>query len=170
MRERPNVVLMTEQSDHEREQALADLAESAQERGVRIAVAESLTSGRIASRIGAGEGAADWFAGGVVAYQMRTKERVLGVGHGLDPCSAEVAEQLAAGVRELLGADLAVAATGVGGPDPQDGHAPGTVYLGWADANGRGHVLFEFDGDPVSVMDQSVDAAVTLLHERLGLR
>ncbi|HBU42890.1 MAG TPA: damage-inducible protein CinA, partial [Microbacterium sp.] len=44
------------------------LAEIAQHRGIRIAVAESLTSGLLASEVGKGENAGKWFAGGVVAY------------------------------------------------------------------------------------------------------
>lgn len=133
--------------------------------GIRIALAESLTSGALASRIGAGEQASEWFAGGVVAYQLRTKHEVLGVRECVDPCSAECAEQLAVGVARLLGADVAVSATGVGGPDPEDGHAPGTVYLGWSADGSTGHRHLQLDGDPTEVLDATVTAAVELLAE-----
>jgi nicotinamide-nucleotide amidase len=117
---------------------IAHLSRLAQERGLTIAVAESLTSGLLASEVGKGENAGDWFSGGVVAYRMPVKVEVLGVPKALDPCSPECAQALAEGVRTLLRSDIAVATTGVGGPDPEDGHLPGTVYLGWASAQGAG--------------------------------
>lgn len=142
---------------------LEKIGDAAVRGGVRIAIAESLTCGRLASTIGATEEASDWFAGGVVAYQMQTKHDVLGIPSSLDPCSAECAEGLASGVRTLLGADVAVAATGVGGPDPEDGHPPGTVYIGWSTRDGQGHRLLELEGDPDDVLDGTVDGAIRLL-------
>ncbi|QLD12440.1 CinA family protein [Microbacterium oleivorans] len=82
---------------------IEELARRAQDTGTVVAVAESLTSGNLAVAIGVAEGASEWFAGGVVAYGTATKHRVLGLREGVDPCSAECAEQLAAGVRELVG-------------------------------------------------------------------
>ena len=142
---------------------LEQISSHALRAGIRIAVAESLTSGCLASRIGVGEQASEWFAGGVIAYQMRTKHDVLGVPEDIDPCSAECAELLAVGVRRVVGADIAVSATGVGGPDPEDGHAPGTVYLGWSVGDETGHRLLQLDGGPEEVLDATVDAAVELL-------
>ncbi|NNH03820.1 CinA family protein [Microbacterium ulmi] len=143
--------------------AVDRLARSASRTGTTIAVAESLTSGLLASAVGAGEDAATWFAGAIVAYQSDVKERVLGVEPGIDPCSAECAEQLAIGVRRVLGADVSVAATGVGGPDPQDGHPPGTVFLGWATAGTAGHVRLALPGAPEEVVAEVVRQAVRLL-------
>lgn len=154
---------MTEgvQADHDH---LSDLAELARERGLRVCVAESLTSGRLASTVGAGEGAGGWFGGGIVAYQTAEKERILRVTPGLDPCSAEVAEQLASGALELFQADLCVATTGVGGPGPDErGNPEGTVYVGWASPLGVGHKKLALSGDPEDIMDAAVDAAVRML-------
>lgn len=145
------------------EDSLDLISTHARRSGVRIAVAESLTSGALASRIGAGERASEWFAGGVVAYQVRTKHDVLGVPEHVDPCSAECAELLADGVRRLLRADIAVSATGVGGPEPEGGHTPGTVYLGWVSDGSSGHRLLQLDGGPEEVLDGTVNAAVELL-------
>ncbi|MBT2483431.1 MULTISPECIES: CinA family protein [unclassified Microbacterium] len=142
---------------------VARLSELAQSRGLRVAVAESLTSGRLANAVGAGESASEWFAGGVVAYFTDVKERVLGLTPGTDPCSAECAQQLATGARKLLDADIAVSTTGVGGPGPEGGHPPGTVYLGWATADGAGHRRLSLTGEPDEVMDASVEAALRLL-------
>lgn len=143
--------------------SIDQLSRAARERGLTVAVAESLTSGLLASEVGKGENAGEWFSGGVVAYRMPVKTGVLGVPEGTDPCSAECATALAAGVRELLGTDIAVATTGVGGPDPEDGHAPGTVYLGWATAEGSGAHHLQLDGDPEDVLSDTVDHALQIL-------
>ncbi|MFS0895518.1 CinA family protein [Microbacterium sp. 179-I 3D3 NHS] len=139
------------------------LSELAQSRHLRVCVAESLTSGRLANTVGAGGKASEWFAGGIVAYFTEVKERVLGLTPGTDPVSAACAEELAAGARTLFDADICVATTGVGGPGPEGKHPAGTVYLGWATAEGRGHRRLDLDGDPDDVMDASVDAAIRLL-------
>jgi nicotinamide-nucleotide amidase len=141
------------------------IAEVAKDRELQVGVAESLTCGLLATTIGAAPEAESWFAGGVVAYRTEVKETVLGMTPGIDTCSAQCAEEIARGVRGLLDVDVAVSTTGVGGPDPQDGHAPGTVYLGWVTADAAGHRYFEFDGSPKEVLDQTVDAAVALLEE-----
>jgi len=143
------------------------IAERALARGIRIVTAESLTCGMLASTLGRGPDASEWFAGAVVAYRTDVKEDVLGLRPGADPCSAECAEQLAFGVRDLLGADIAISTTGVGGPDVQDGHEPGTVYLGWATAVATGHKLLRLDGDPSDVLHRTVEHAVDALTELL---
>ncbi|MCI1019091.1 CinA family protein [Microbacterium sp. C5A9] len=142
---------------------LERLGEVARDRGLRVCVVESLTSGRLASTVGAVEGAGDWFTGGVVAYRTDIKERVLGVTPGTDPVSAVCAEQLADGARRLFDADLCVSTTGVGGPDAEGGHDAGTVYLGWASNDGIGHRMLALTGDPGEVLDETVEIAVRLL-------
>ena len=139
---------------------LSDLARA---HDLRIAVAESLTSGKLALTVGAGEGASDWFAGGIVAYLTDVKERVLGLEPGTDPCSSSCAEQLARASRELFDADLSVSTTGVGGPDAEDGHPPGTVFLGWATRDRAGHRRLSLEGEPAQVLDGTVAAAVRML-------
>lgn len=139
------------------------LARAAQDHGLRIAVAESLTSGLLAAEVGKGEHAGTWFAGGVVAYLMEIKDTVLGVDPALDPCSPECAEQLASGVRRLMTADIAVSTTGVGGPGPDNGHPPGTVFLGWSAGAHTGHVRLALGTEPDEVLPAAVDAALTLL-------
>lgn len=138
----------------------------ARARGLRIAVVESLTSGRLAAEVGAGEAAVEWFAGGVVAYMTDVKEHLLGVTSGIDPCSAECAEQMAAGAREMFGADICVSTTGVGGPGSEDGHPPGTVYLGWACEGSHGYRRLNLRGDPATVLSGTVAAAMRLLVAR----
>lgn len=142
---------------------VTQLSDLARARGLRVAVAESLTSGTLAGAIGEGEQASEWFAGGVVAYMVDTKERVLGLEPGTDPCSAACAEQLARGAQELFDVDLAVSTTGVGGPDADGGHAPGTVFLGWSTRSAVGHRRLSIDADPEQVLTATVEAAVRML-------
>lgn len=143
--------------------SLERLSEVATERGLRICVVESLTSGRLASTIGAGSSAGDWFAGGIVAYLTDVKENLLGLTPGTDPCSAESAEHLAESARRLFDADVCISTTGVGGPEPEGGHDPGTVFLGWATGDGVGHRMLALTGDPQEVLDETVDTAMRLL-------
>lgn len=145
------------------ESPIQQLSRLARHHGVTVGVAESLTSGLLASQVGKGEGAQEWFSGGVVAYQMPVKVQVLGVRDGVDPCSAECATSLALGARALLETDIAVATTGVGGPDSEDGHPAGTVYLGWATRDGSGADHLQLDGGPEDVLNATVDHALRLL-------
>lgn len=142
---------------------VTQLSDTVRARGLRVAVAESLTSGTLAGAVGEGEKASEWFAGGIVAYMMDTKERVLGLKPGTDPCSASCAEQLARGARDLFDVDLAVSTTGVGGPDADGGHPPGTVFLGWATRSAVGHRQLSIDGGPEQVLAATVEAAVRML-------
>ena len=67
---------------------------------------------------------------------------------------------MATGCVRVTGADLAVAITGVGGPDPEEGRKPGTVFI--AVAGRQGSEVFEhaFDGSPEEVVDQATVAAL----------
>lgn len=101
------------------------------ERGLTLAIAESLTGGLVAARLTAVPGASTVFRGGVVAYEAAVKHQVLGVtAEGV--VSEECAREMAEGVRRLLGADVGLALTGVAGPDPLEGEPPGTVIFGFA--------------------------------------
>jgi nicotinamide-nucleotide amidase len=132
-----------------------------------VAVAESLTGGLLCSRLARQEGASDWFRGGVVAYTRMTKERLLDIGDA-PVVSEAAARSMAAKVAELLSADVAIAVTGVGGPDPEDDIPPGTVWIAKYSAGETEAHLFRFDGDPTEVCDQTCDTAEILLESRLG--
>jgi nicotinamide-nucleotide amidase len=132
--------------------------------GRTVAVAESLTSGALASRLGAAEGAGDWFSGGVVAYRNDVKVTVLGVDPG-PVITAACARQLARGVVALTGADLGVGVTGVGGPDTVEGRPPGTVFVA-VSGPGLDRVQgYQLPGDPAQVLDATVQRALELLRE-----
>lgn len=153
------------------------IAALAAERSLTLACAESLTAGAIASALARGEDAASWFAGGVVSYMSEVKFDVLGVTEG-PVVTASCAEEMVRGVATLLGADAAVAVTGVGGPGEEEGHPAGTVFIATL-VGGRADVTrHRFDGDPPAVLDATTAAAITQLlghlvsptEERVGRR
>ncbi len=127
-----------------------------------MATAESLTGGRISCLLGASPDSSRWFRGAVVAYARDVKYELLGVPPG--PVVSEVSARAMAGrTAELLGADTVIAVTGAGGPDPQDGQDPGTVWFALYD---RGTVRAEklvFTGEPDAVVEQTVEHALALL-------
>ena len=141
------------------EERVGHISDVARDQGLRIAVAESLTSGRLSSLLGAGEDAADWYRGAVVAYDEEVKFRVLGVTPGpvvTEACAREMAE----GVRRLLHADVAVGITGVGGPGPQEGCPAGTVHVAVADGNGVRSREAHLPGDPPEVIAAAASLAL----------
>jgi nicotinamide-nucleotide amidase len=144
-----------------------EIGRMAQDRSMRIAAAESLTSGAIASALGRGEEASEWFAGGVVAYAESVKRDVLGV-TATSVLTAQCARELATGVARLLDADVAVAVTGVGGPDPEEGLPPGTVYAAVSVGETVTDAAWRFDGDPSAVVEQTVLAALRLVRDALA--
>lgn len=147
-------------------QVLASLGRA----GRSLAVAESLTGGMLAATLVDVPGASSVFRGAVVAYATDLKSALLGVDSALldsrgavDP---EVARQMAAGVRDRLGADVGVATTGVAGPDPQDGQPPGTVFVAVDVRGGLSQVqAFVLDGDRAAVRAATVQAALALLRD-----
>ncbi|MET0662573.1 MAG: competence/damage-inducible protein A [Ilumatobacteraceae bacterium] len=98
-------------------------------RGLTLATAESVTGGLVGARLTGVAGASDVFRGSIVSYATDVKQSLLGVGDG-PVVSAEAARQMAHGVRERLGADVAMALTGVAGPTEQDGQPVGTLFVG----------------------------------------
>ena len=109
--------------------------------GLRVAVAESCTGGLIASRLTDLPGSSRYLLAGFVAYSNEAKVRELGVRvedldrHGA--VSEPVVRQMAEGARTRTGADLALATTGIAGPDGGSDEKPvGTLWVGLADASG----------------------------------
>ena len=155
-----------EEPQHSRERD-ADLVGAALKRGGRtLAVAESLTGGLLASAFARASGSSEWFRGGIVAYSSAVKYDLLDVPGG--PVVSEAAAvAMARAAGRLLKADVTVAVTGVGGPDPQDGEPPGTVWAAtWPGRLGNA-VLLRLSGSPESICEQVCAQAVRMLRERL---
>ena len=108
------------------------------EQYLTLSSAESCTGGLVAKRMTDLPGASSVFKGGVVSYTSEMKHRVLGVSQELldryGAVSPQVAQAMALGARQVCGSDLAVALTGVAGPDPDDrGNPVGLVYVALTD-------------------------------------
>lgn len=103
-----------------------------------LGTAESLTGGLLAAEITRVPGCSTVFRGSVVAYHPDVKRSLLNVSAAelAHVVSERVALAMAVGAQHALGVDLALATTGVAGPDPLDGSPPGTVWI--AVANGTG--------------------------------
>ncbi len=141
------------------------------ERGESVGCAESLTGGLLTARLVDVPGASAVVRGGIVSYATDLKHELLGVDDDLlaargavDP---EVAAQMAAGARRVLGSDWGVATTGVAGPDPQDGMPVGLVYVAVTGPAGPALSEHRFQGDRAQVRLASVDAALELLADCL---
>jgi nicotinamide-nucleotide amidase len=127
-----------------------------------VAVAESLTGGLLANALARADGASTWFRGAVVAYASEVKHGLLAVRPG-PVVSAEAAADMAEQTARLLDADVVVAVTGVGGPDPQDGEPPGTVWLAVTTNGATRTHAHRFAGDPAEICRQSVVASLECL-------
>ncbi|MFI0944194.1 CinA family protein [Streptomyces sp. NPDC021020] len=142
------------------------------ERGGTLAVAESLTGGLLAAELTGVAGASRSFRGSVTAYATPLKEQLLGVDGKLlaarGAVDAQVAREMAEGVRRRLGTDWGAATTGVAGPEPQDGQPVGTVFVAVAGPDGAGEVApLRLTGDRAEIRRASVAAVLDLLAERL---
>ena len=128
-----------------------------------MATAESLTGGAIAAALTVIPGSGDVFKGAAVTYRPETKHDVLGVRRG-PVVALDAAVEMARGAISLFGSDLAVAVTGVAGPDTEEGVPVGTVYFAVADGDYRvlGHER-HFHGSPSSIRVATVRAAIELL-------
>jgi nicotinamide-nucleotide amidase len=149
------------------DQLANEIAERARRSGLTVACAESLTGGQIATSLAAAPESATWFRGGVVAYAAEVKFEVLGVPPG-PVITGECAGAMAAGARKLLGADLAVSVTGVGGPGEEEGQPAGTVWLA-VSGPGRDRTEREhFRGDPAQVVTAAGQRALELVRDAMG--
>jgi nicotinamide-nucleotide amidase len=136
------------------------------ERGLTLAVAESLTGGLIGARLTGIAGASDVFVGGVVAYDSRIKRDLLGVPDG-PVVTEEAAGAMAAGVRKALGSDVAIAATGVAGPAAQEGREVGTVCFGIAIGDEVTTLEIRLPGQRNLIRELSVISVLAALRQRL---
>jgi nicotinamide-nucleotide amidase len=138
-------------------------------RGRQLVTAESCTGGWIAKACTDRPGSSRWFRGGAVVYTDELKTAMLGVRPQTLDESGAVSEptvrEMAAGAIERLGGDVAVAVSGIAGPDGGTPAKPvGTVWIAWALRSGsaievRAH-LHQFDGDRSQVRLQAVAAAL----------
>jgi nicotinamide-nucleotide amidase len=160
------------------QQILAEL----EKRNLKLAIAESLTGGLVASNFISNAGASKVVLGSVTAYQDSLKRDLLGVPQNLldarGAVSADVAIAMAGGVRERLAnaAEISldrvigISTTGVAGPNSEGNHAAGTVFVA-VQAPGAEPMLgsFGFTGSRTSVREAAALAVAEQLWDYLSL-
>jgi len=133
-------------------------------RHATLATAESLTGGLVSAALTDVAGVSAVYRGGVVVYATELKAALAGVpremldAHG--PVDPRTASAMATGVRRRLGATYGLATTGVAGPDPQDGHPAGEVYVAAAGPNGVVVEPLRLNGDRAAVRRGAVAAVL----------
>lgn len=142
------------------------------ERGATLALAESCTGGKIASKFTAMAGASAYLLAGVVAYANEAKTNILGVDaelirrHGA--VSEEVARAMAEGARRVAGADYALATTGIAGPTGGTAEKPvGTVWFALATPTETIALKHACGTDRGQVIDRATAYAIRLLRDKL---
>ena len=160
----------------EDERTIAEIVlDGCRARGLTLATAESCTGGLVAGRLTGVPGSSDVFLGGVVAYANRVKELELAVQpeildtHGA--VSAEAARAMAQGARARLGADVAVAVTGIAGPDGGTAEKPvGLVFLHAVGPGGEEERRLDLPGDRDMIRGRATAAALHLVRSLLEKR
>jgi nicotinamide-nucleotide amidase len=142
------------------------------ELGLRLATAESCTGGLVGARLTDVAGASETYAGGVVAYSDELKTRLLGVPpetlERYGAVSAETARAMAEGARAALGADVAVAVTGVAGPGGGTPEKPvGLVYVHGAAPAGEEARELRIPGDREAVRARATAISLHTLRRLL---
>ena len=140
--------------------------------GLTLAAAESCTGGLVSCAITDNPGSSAYFLGGVVSYANSLKTDLLGVSAGLvlergavDP---RVAIEMAEGVRRLTGANYAVSATGIAGPDGGSDEKPvRLVYIGVAGPYGAESREYRFEGGRRAVREATARRCLEFLLEHL---
>ena len=150
----------------------ADLVQALRDRGETVGCAESLTGGLVCAALTEVPGASLAVRGAVVSYATEVKAGVLGVDPGLLARAGAVhplvAQQMAEGVRRVLGSDWGLATTGVAGPDPQDGVAVGTLFVAAIGPESSEVAEARLTGDRASIRVQAVTIALGLLRKALA--
>lgn len=152
----------------------ARLVAALRERGWTLGVAESLTGGAVASEIVTVAGASAALRGAVVAYATPVKHTLLGVDADLlaehGPVHADVALQMAEGVRRAVAvdgrpADVGISTTGIAGPESPDGQPVGTVHVAVITPLGARSRAYVFEGSRDRIRTQARDAVIELALE-----
>jgi nicotinamide-nucleotide amidase len=138
-----------------------------------LATAESLTGGLIAAFLTSVPGASKVYRGGVVSYATELKASLAGVPKETlereGPVAKQTAAEMARGVAERCGTRWGLAVTGVAGPEPQDGHPVGQVYVAVANADSGETIAEEhlLSGTRSEIRLATVHLAMGLLAKRL---
>ena len=148
------------------------LADFLLERQWKLTTAESCTGGLIAAACTELSGSSNWFERGFVTYSNEAKTELLDVDADLiarhGAVSEAVVRAMAQGALQHSRAHIALAVTGVAGPTGGSAEKPvGTVWFGWAGAQGTTSALRRFDGDRAAIRAATVNFALSTLLTQL---
>jgi|TARA_B110000967_G_scaffold99970_1_gene102663 nicotinamide-nucleotide amidase len=137
-------------------------------KGVSVAVAESCTSGIIASKLTTLSGSSSYFKGGIVAYQNEIKTKFLAVSQSIidekTEVSSDVVIQMAKSILEKFNTDFSIATSGYAGPNGGTNKNPiGTVFIAIASEVDVAVSCFIFSGNRQSIVNQASESALSLL-------
>lgn len=134
--------------------------------GATVSTAESCTGGLVAARITSVSGASEAFKYGAVTYCNEAKNKILGVEkealETLGAVSVKTAEEMAAGVRKIMNAEIGVSVTGLAGPNGGEGKPVGLVFVAVNSDKYSEVTENHFSGDRISVRNQAADKALEL--------
>lgn len=159
--------------DEQLEQLARRTGRLLKDHGLSMTAAESCTGGWIAKVMTDIPGSSQWFERGFVTYSNQAKMDMLGVQadtlEHFGAVSEQVVREMAAGALAHSRAQVAVAVSGIAGPDGGSDSKPvGTVWLAWADGNGVRAERRWFPGNREEVRRQTVIHALEVLGEGLG--
>lgn len=145
----------------------AALGRTLKERGLTLATAESCTGGLIGELLTETPGSSAYYLGGAVSYANSAKTELLGVDPGLlaehGAVSREVAEAMARGARERLGADIGIAVTGIAGPDGGTPEKPvGTVWIAVASERGARAARYQLGRERSYIRQRAANTALEM--------
>ncbi|MDY0083391.1 MAG: competence/damage-inducible protein A [Ignavibacteriaceae bacterium] len=142
------------------------------ERELRIATAESCTGGGLGDRITNISGSSRYYERGVITYSNAAKVELLKVNEDImaekGAVSAEVAMQMAEGIKSISGCDIGISLTGIMGPSGGVTDKPvGTVYIGFCDDKFCTAKRFQFGEDRILNKNRSTQAALEMIRRSL---
>lgn len=150
-----------------------EVADLLAQRNYTMTTAESCTGGMVAARMINVPGVSGVFNAGFITYANEAKQKLVGVKSetlkAYGAVSRETAGEMAEGAAKTAGADVAVATTGIAGPDGGTPEKPvGLVYIGCF-VDGKLSVKeYHFDGSRMEIRERTVEAALVLLKEMLS--
>lgn len=150
----------------------SEIGELLKRKGLTLGVVESATGGLISHLITNIPGSSDYYKGSVTSYSNDVKINTIGVKAATlkkyGAVSPQVAEEMAAGGKKLLGVDVCLADTGIAGPaGATPGKTVGLFYIGLAHQGGVFSRKYEFHGDRIANKQNAAEAALSWLKEYL---
>jgi len=142
------------------------------QKGLTLGLVESASGGLLSHRITNVPGSSDYFKGSVTAYSNEVKIKVVGVSEDTinqyGAVSPQVAEEMAQGGREILGADICLADTGIAGPSGATPEKPvGLFYIGLSHGERTYSQKHIFPGDREQNKQSAAEEALGQLKEYL---